>query len=91
MFNRAIPYRQMKLMFIGNANMGKTSLLLNLRKKGKARSFSEVKMGLNGKPVSTKGVDIGDFVFSPSTFKPEITFMTWDFGGQVGSIYFQVQ
>ena len=73
----------MKLMLIGEANMGKTSLLINLTKKGKARRYSEVKMGYNGKPISTMGVDIGDYIFSPSPNKPEITFMTWDFGGQV--------
>lgn len=70
-------------MFIGNSNVGKTSLLLNLTKKGKVSRFKEVEKGLNKQPLSTVGVDLGDWEYSPTPFKPKVTFMTWDFGGQI--------
>lgn len=63
--------------------MGKTSLLLKLTKKCRVRRHSDVKMDHTGKPLSTVGVDIGDFTFSPGSGKPEVTFLTWDFAGQV--------
>ena len=38
-------------------------------------------MGLNKQPLSTVGVDLGDWEYTPIR-KPKVTFMTWDFGGQ---------
>lgn len=74
----------MKLMFVGQANKGKTSLLLNLtRKAGKMVHYCRVDIGKNDKPLSTPGVDLGEYIYSPHAGKPAITFMTWDFGGQV--------
>ena len=73
----------MKLMFIGDENIGKTTLLLQLTKKCKGRRHSGAKMDYTGKPLSTVGVDIGDFTFSPGSGRPEVTFLTWDFAGQV--------
>lgn len=67
-------------MFVGNSNVGKTSLLMNLTRKGKITRFKEVERGLNKQLLSTVGVDLGDW--ECSTRKPKITFMTWDFGGQ---------
>ena len=86
-FHRARPYRCVKLMLVGEANRGKTSLLLNLTKisKGRMTHFSTVEMGVNDIPLSTVGVDLGEFKYSPHISKPVITFMTWDFGGQVRS------
>lgn len=69
-------------MFIGNSNVGKTSLLLNLTRKGKVTRFKEVEKGLNKQPLSTVGVDLGDWEYSTTSRRPKITFMTWDFGGQ---------
>ena len=69
-------------MLVGNCNVGKTSLLLSLRKgKGKFTPFKEVKMGVNKRPLSTVGVDLGDWEYGPPR-QTKITFMTWDFGGQ---------
>ena len=70
-------------MVVGAANKGKTSLLMNLTKKGKMTRFKEVEVGYNNRPLATVGVDLGDWEYAPSK-KPKVTFMTWDFGGQVG-------
>ena len=70
-------------MFVGQANKGKTSLLLNLTKKGKMIHYSRIDIGKNEKPLSTVGVELGEYIYSPHANKPLITFMTWDFGGQV--------
>ena len=81
---RAKPFRHIKLMLVGDANKGKTSLLLNLTKRGKMIHYTSVEMGLKD-PLSTVGVDLGEFTYSPHASKPPITFMTWDFGGQVST------
>ena len=70
-------------MIVGAANKGKTSLLMNLTKKGKMTRFKEVEVGYNNRPLATVGVDLGDWEYAPNK-KPKVTFMTWDFGGQVG-------
>lgn len=70
-------------MLVGQANKGKTSLLLNLTKKGRMVHYSKVEIGTNVKPLSTVGVELGEYTYSPAANKPIITFMTWDFGGQV--------
>ena len=78
----------MKLMFVGESNKGKTSLLLALTKKGRVNHYQEVKLNINRKPLSTVGVDLGDWEYAKPTGllyggARKITFMTWDFGGQV--------
>ena len=75
------PYRRIKLMVVGEANKGKTSLIYNLTKRGKMTRFKEVAMGYNNQPLATVGVDLGDWEYAPRG-KPKVTFMTWDFGGQ---------
>lgn len=81
---RSQPYHRIKLMLIGDSNVGKTSLLLNLTKKGKVSRFKEVEKGLNKLPLSTVGVDLGDWEYSPQSLRLKpVTFMTWDFGGQI--------
>ena len=82
-FPRARPFRSIKLMLVGEANKGKTSLLVQLTKKGTMKFYREVERGKNDKPLSTVGVDLGEYTYSPQANKPRITFMTWDFGGQV--------
>ena len=72
-------------MVVGAGDKGKTTLLLNLTRKGKMTRFKEVEMGINNRPLATVGVDLGDWEYSPGGKLPKVTFMTWDFGGQVGS------
>ena len=79
--NRSLAYHRIKLMVIGNSNVGKTSLLLNLTHKGRVTRFKEVEKGVNKLPLSTVGVDLGDWEY-PLSKKQKVTFMTWDFGGQ---------
>lgn len=76
---RAQPFHSIKLMLVGEANKGKTSLLLSLA------NYSKVGIGKNSKPLSTVGVDLGEYKYSPHASRPIVTFMTWDFGGQVNS------
>ena len=71
-------------MLVGDANKGKTSLLQNLTKK-RGKMIHHTARDIV--PLSTVGVDLGEFTFSPpQSNKPPITFMTWDFGGQVSSL-----
>jgi len=74
----------MKLMIVGGANIGKTSLLIQLVKKGKMKRFTELEKGFNDRLLSTVGVELGDWEYSQGN-RPKVTFMTWDFGGQVRS------
>ena len=76
----------MKLMFMGSANAGKTTLLLQLTKKGKMIHQRAVQVQRNGQPLSTVGVELGQWEYSPKKSLSNITFMTWDFGGQVHNI-----
>ena len=75
------PYRRIKLMVVGEGNKGKTSLLLNLTRRGRIIRFKEIEMSYNNVPLATVGVDLGDWEYAPRN-KNKITFMTWDFGGQ---------
>ena len=75
----------MKLMLMGASNGGKTTLLLQLKKRGKNVDQRPVQRGLKGDPLSTVGVELGQWKYSPNLSSPPITFMTWDFGGQVYS------
>ena len=71
-------------MFVGDANVGKTSLLQNLTsRRGFMTYYSEIQTSYNQIPLATVGVDLGDYKYSPNPSKPEVTFMTWDFAGQV--------
>ncbi len=69
-------------MVVGAANKGKTSLLLNLTKKGRINRCKDVAMSFNNVPLATVGVELGDWEYSPNNKAPKVTFMTWDFGGQ---------
>lgn len=84
----------MKLMIVGQANIGKTTLLAALRREGKSnnpfrhfgqRVYNTPTAGdsRTGDTVSTVGVDIGDLTFERRSGKGKVTFKTWDFGGQV--------
>ena len=69
-------------MVVGEDNKGKTSLLLSLTKSGNMVRFKEVAMNHNHQPLATNGVELGDWEYAPRG-KERVTFMTWDFGGQV--------
>ena len=75
-------YRRIKLMVVGEANKGKTSLLLSLTKQGNMTRFKEVALDRHQQPLATNGVELGDWEYAPRG-KEKVTFMTWDFGGQV--------
>lgn len=72
----AKPYSTMKLMLVGISNIGKTTLLNELKKAASNPS----RLSYGGEPLSTVGVDIGSLVIKKS--KGDVTFKTWDFGGQ---------
>ncbi|XP_065648790.1 leucine-rich repeat serine/threonine-protein kinase 1 isoform X3 [Hydra vulgaris] len=92
--DNALPFPNIKLMFVGNYGKGKTTLLSSLRKKGngnyqnpdyKFHFFDRItekdmhnKGGLKKSNLSTVGVDICDWKYG----KKPIKFSTWDFGGQ---------
>ena len=69
-------------MVVGEDNKGKTSLLLSLTKQGNMVRFKEVALNHNQQPLATNGVELGDWEYAPRG-KEKVTFMTWDFGGQV--------
>lgn len=69
-------------MVVGEDNKGKTSLLLNLTKSGNMERFKEVALNHNHQPLATNGVELGSWEYAPRG-KEKVTFMTWDFGGQV--------
>ena len=74
-------------MLMGSVRAGKTTLLQQLTKRGTVDRRKEVEMGVSKEPLSTVGVDLGDWVYGPQKGSPKVTFMTWDFGGQVSSIW----
>ncbi|XP_038076820.1 leucine-rich repeat serine/threonine-protein kinase 1-like [Patiria miniata] len=91
----AKPYTRMKLMFVGKACIGKTTLLNELRKDGAGststpETFAErqgnTSIGgktLRGKYLSTVGVDVCEWTYNKKKSKyGKVTFSTWDFGGQ---------
>ncbi|XP_022107622.1 leucine-rich repeat serine/threonine-protein kinase 1-like isoform X2 [Acanthaster planci] len=92
----AKPYTRMKLMFVGKACIGKTTLLNELRKDGVGstssvpETFAErqgnTSIGgktLRGKYLSTVGVDVSEWTYNKKRSKyGKVTFSTWDFGGQ---------
>lgn len=67
---------KMKLMFIGNGNVGKTSLL---------NCFLSKKKSTLEKPspnIATDGIDIHDWVIPNISGKHDLSFSVWDFAGQ---------
>eukprot|EP01133_Synstelium_polycarpum_P001517 gene1517-1772_t len=71
---------RMKLMIVGQENVGKTTLIKTLREKKKMRPSTS--------NISTDGIVIDNWVF-PATFedagerrKQDVTLSVWDFAGQ---------
>jgi Leucine-rich repeat (LRR) protein len=81
------PYHAIKLMVVGDTAKGKTTLVGNLAKKCPIRRQKDLRVGLDGAPLSTEGVDILDWEYPSKSTKarPTVRFYTWDFGGQVCS------
>ena len=90
----------MKLMFVGKAGRGKTTLLRRISERGQrglqenwvlSRMSAEAKQ--YQKDLSTVGIVVSDWTYTKKlqteqtkTQLRNITFMTWDFGGQVGVV-----
>ncbi|KAL4240953.1 hypothetical protein ACF0H5_001736 [Mactra antiquata] len=87
-------YNCMNLMIVGAVNIGKTSLLQHLMKKGKAQESLHFNQRQNskspgstadGKPLSTVGIDISYLVLTDKLDNKQtatVEFRTWDFAGQ---------
>ena len=74
----SVPYRHIKLMLVGLAGRGKTSLICQLSKK--PHSVNK---------LATVGIEVKDFVLKPPQFKfkssskyPSFLVNAWDFAGQ---------
>ena len=65
----AKPFYKMKLMVLGQANRGKTTLVARLHGKDCGNA-------------STVGVDVSEWWYKPSLGKNRFQFSIWDFGGQ---------
>ena len=70
---------RIKLMFVGQGNVGKTTLLKTLLRGGKVDTKNKVMGFVTGKGVrkQTDGVEVEDW--AP---EEDLTFSTWDFAGQ---------
>jgi Leucine-rich repeat (LRR) protein len=78
---------RMKLMFVGQGNVGKTSLLNALRQGRKKKGLRQLLKGDDTKKrnVATDGIDITEWnVKSPQLPSADdtLTFSAWDFAGQ---------
>ena len=68
-FLKQIKYYRMKLMLVGNQDVGKTTIVRCLQDKKYPND-------------STIGIDIGEWKGGPYLFKPTFYFSVWDFAGQ---------
>ena len=89
----------MKLMLVGKAGRGKTTLLKRISEKGQRglqENWGSTRMGTDNRGrrldqnLSTVGIVVSDWTYTKKlkeghtqTGLKNITFMTWDFGGQV--------
>jgi len=78
---------RMKLMFVGQGNVGKTSLLNALQQGRKKKGLRQLLKGDDTKKrnVATDGIDISEWnLKSPLLPSPDdsLTFSAWDFAGQ---------
>ncbi|XP_060079979.1 leucine-rich repeat serine/threonine-protein kinase 1-like [Ylistrum balloti] len=90
----AVEYNCMNLMFVGVHEIGKTSLLRQIRKNRKTpkgipipthwieRRDKKAHPTDDDTPLSTVGIDIHEVVIGENREHGPITFRTWDFGGQ---------
>ena len=78
------PYHRIRLMVVGDSNKGKTTLVTNLSKRYLVHRQKKLRLDLDGRPLSTEGVDILDWEYRKGgKSQTSVTFYTWDFGGQV--------
>ena len=81
---------RMKLMIVGQENVGKTSVMKALKRKTEKKRLEGVREagGLGGgegeRNVATDGIDIGEWVVKSSLLGGEerVEFSSWDFAGQ---------
>ena len=83
--SRSVSNRTIKLMVVGREERGKTTLLRRLRQEA-----------TDSKLDRTEGIDIHDWTY-PTGWKTKmfsaeepVTFLTWDFAGQVGEVVMRV-
>ena len=97
------PWKRMKLMFMGESEAGKTSMVRAMARCAASSSTNkyqgvmryavrqhmldteQIENERNEPPLSTVGVDIGDWVYPLENNLPhmqQIWFDTWDFAGQ---------
>ncbi|KAM4677991.1 LOW QUALITY PROTEIN: leucine-rich repeat serine/threonine-protein kinase 2-like [Discoglossus pictus] len=71
---KAVPYNQMKLLIVGNAGSGKTTLVQQLMRSRRPD---------HGQEKSTVGIDVKDWpILIRGKVKKEIILNVWDFAGQ---------
>eukprot|EP01104_Vermistella_antarctica_P011534 TRINITY_DN3225_c0_g1_i1.p1 TRINITY_DN3225_c0_g1~~TRINITY_DN3225_c0_g1_i1.p1 ORF type:complete len:2234 (+),score=480.91 TRINITY_DN3225_c0_g1_i1:263-6964(+) len=80
----AKPCYRMKMMLVGQENVGKTSLLRCLSRTMGVKKKEEKKVDIN--TISTDGIDIGELqlnvAFGQDAEKETVTLSAWDFAGQ---------
>eukprot|EP01127_Copromyxa_protea_P009760 TRINITY_DN231_c0_g1_i2.p1 TRINITY_DN231_c0_g1~~TRINITY_DN231_c0_g1_i2.p1 ORF type:complete len:2533 (-),score=509.78 TRINITY_DN231_c0_g1_i2:1516-9114(-) len=91
-----IPYYRVKLLLVGEENMGKTSMVLNLVSQWKTEKAQLEESQLSGQQItgdtiSTDGIDItnSEFIYNTPLSKkskfpdrPKVNVSFWDFAGQ---------
>eukprot|EP00118_Oscarella_pearsei_P021716 m.246112 g.246112 ORF g.246112 m.246112 type:complete len:1951 (+) comp40258_c0_seq6:80-5932(+) len=81
--NGAQPYRRLKLMMVGLANKGKTTLVEHLVSAEQMKGLAWFKGSKRKSPPSTVGIDISEWVCRRGKgLRSPIIFSLWDFAGQ---------
>jgi GTPase SAR1 family protein len=85
------PCYRIKLLVVGQENVGKTSILRRLKtfsaqgSKGFGLKRNRAPTSINAPPISTDGIDIEDLTLcavEKDGQRKALQFSTWDFAGQ---------